>query len=527
MFPFLAEYTNKDTGEKAGGLAVPSMVTEPLNALLRLIGTPNHPGTFAAGPDAGIEWDNPVRSQYPAQEDMRTLLETFTGGNATRGMGAVERGAVEAAAPRAATSILPDIAPAISRAEPKQLPLFGDNMFPADDTPGGITLWHGSPHDFDKFSLNKIGSGEGNQAFGHGLYFAEDPEISKWYARNLASDSPVDRVMLDGQNLYNSGSPNKDLAWYFNDNASPAQALKNAQSAADRARSDGQSLTAAANEKANRSSKGFILSNAQSKLQEADRHAAAADQIQSLLGSGRLDTKPTDYLYQVKVNAEPHQFLDWETLSPETRQQLKSPEGAQSYRDQGYAGIRYKDANSRGIEGGNYNYVVIDDNLVNVVHKWNGNNQLFSDNLPSLPGAVIAGAEKGQPSIFNRLRSLFQKNAPDSDVTRAQELYHQYPGEMSALPPDIPNWVFVPKNEYNWNNYPNRFFGDDNAIKKSAVNIGDDQAPIGPNDQSYLNALLRQRKVDDGSLYSDQLPSIWGAALAGSQQPKSPSLFNF
>lgn len=94
MFPFLAEYTNQATGEKAGGLAVPSMITEPVNALMRLIGTPNNPGTFAYGPDVGILSDNPERSQYPAQQDMRTLLETFTGGNATRGLGAVGRDTV-------------------------------------------------------------------------------------------------------------------------------------------------------------------------------------------------------------------------------------------------------------------------------------------------------------------------------------------------------------------------------------------------------------------------------------------------
>lgn len=32
--------------------------------------------------------------------------------------------------------------------------------------------WHGTPHDFDEFKLNKIGTGEGAQAYGWGLYFA-------------------------------------------------------------------------------------------------------------------------------------------------------------------------------------------------------------------------------------------------------------------------------------------------------------------------------------------------------------------
>jgi hypothetical protein len=42
----------------------------------------------------------------------------------------------------------------------------------------GIKAFHSSPHDFERFDLSKIGSGEGAQAYGHGLYFAENPAIS-------------------------------------------------------------------------------------------------------------------------------------------------------------------------------------------------------------------------------------------------------------------------------------------------------------------------------------------------------------
>ena len=47
--------------------------------------------------------------------------------------------------------------------------------------PVGITTWHGSPHTFNKFDLSKIGTGEGAQSYGHGLYFAESPEVAKTY----------------------------------------------------------------------------------------------------------------------------------------------------------------------------------------------------------------------------------------------------------------------------------------------------------------------------------------------------------
>lgn len=54
-----------------------------------------------------------------------------------------------------------------------------------------IKAYHGSPHDFDKFDLGKIGTGEGAQAYGHGLYFAEAEPAALWYRDKLglANDS--------------------------------------------------------------------------------------------------------------------------------------------------------------------------------------------------------------------------------------------------------------------------------------------------------------------------------------------------
>ena len=46
---------------------------------------------------------------------------------------------------------------------------------------GGIRAYHGSPHDFERFDMSKIGTGEGAQAYGHGLYFAENEGVAKSY----------------------------------------------------------------------------------------------------------------------------------------------------------------------------------------------------------------------------------------------------------------------------------------------------------------------------------------------------------
>jgi len=48
-----------------------------------------------------------------------------------------------------------------------------------------LTVFHGSPHKFSKFDASKIGTGEGAQVYGHGLYFAENPGVAKFYQVNL------------------------------------------------------------------------------------------------------------------------------------------------------------------------------------------------------------------------------------------------------------------------------------------------------------------------------------------------------
>lgn len=50
----------------------------------------------------------------------------------------------------------------------------------------GMNVWHGSPHKFDKFDASKIGTGEGAQAYGHGLYVAESPKVASDYRKQLA-----------------------------------------------------------------------------------------------------------------------------------------------------------------------------------------------------------------------------------------------------------------------------------------------------------------------------------------------------
>ena len=56
--------------------------------------------------------------------------------------------------------------------------------------------WHGSPHDFDEFDLGAIGTGEGNQAHGWGLYFAKDKKVSKLYKDVLSKAQSSNKSSL-------------------------------------------------------------------------------------------------------------------------------------------------------------------------------------------------------------------------------------------------------------------------------------------------------------------------------------------
>lgn len=81
--------------------------------------------------------------------------------------------------------------------------------------------WHGSPHDFDKFDLGAIGTGEGAQAHGWGLYFAKKKSVSRNYQKVLSKrlgttspklfkvEIPDEKTMLDEDKYFKE--QNKDV----------------------------------------------------------------------------------------------------------------------------------------------------------------------------------------------------------------------------------------------------------------------------------------------------------------------------
>lgn len=56
-------------------------------------------------------------------------------------------------------------------------------------------VFHGTPHDIvGTFDLQKIGSGEGAQAYGWGLYFAESPKVAQDYRRGISHKHLIGKV---------------------------------------------------------------------------------------------------------------------------------------------------------------------------------------------------------------------------------------------------------------------------------------------------------------------------------------------
>lgn len=81
-----------------------------------------------------------------------------------------------------------------------------DMLTGVKDADGNVyaqSAWHGSPYDFRAFLLEMIGEGEGRQAHGWGLYFAQNREVSERYKEWLkkAKKKAIHTLTYDGESL--------------------------------------------------------------------------------------------------------------------------------------------------------------------------------------------------------------------------------------------------------------------------------------------------------------------------------------
>ena len=250
--------------------------------------------------------------------------------------------------------------------------------FMADES-GALRLFHGSPHDFDRFSMSKIGTGEGAQAYGHGLYFAENENIARSYRDALSNSNPY----TSGQYYSVDGSPVR-FTWSGAQEDPKAMAAKMIDDlGGDKAAAIARARDVAAS--------GDTTQN----------WAEIASAIEKIGTVERMKGVP-GRMYEVQINADPNDFLDWDkplSQQPKALEALRPVIGnvsnpgygvksaiddASKYlgyaddprraedllRSAGIPGIRYLDAGSRGAGDGSRNYVVFDENLIEIVRKY-------------------------------------------------------------------------------------------------------------------------------------------------------------
>jgi hypothetical protein len=282
----------------------------------------------------------------------------------------------------------------------------------ADET-GAIRAYHGSPHSFDKFDLSKIGTGEGAQAYGHGLYFAEAEPVARSYRDALA---PLSYKGPSADDDYRLSTPLAAIMRRLGEtDETPEQAVAAVKSimgeTAGRLERDlavpgGVSPSA-------RSMNEMALENYRASLGVYDKINPA-------------DFSRPGHMYEVDIHADPKAFLDWDRPlagQPEAMRQTLVPQvqraidtemttgsdplrftGGEAYgavrgitpdyarggsgmadvsamlREAGIPGIRYLDQGSRGAGEGSSNYAIFDPKIIEILRKYG-----------ILPPAVAAG----------------------------------------------------------------------------------------------------------------------------------------
>lgn len=83
------------------------------------------------------------------------------------------------------------IAKPVGKAMGEQAYRMTEDMLQKQGMMPSIVAYHGTPHNIEgAFDISKVGTGEGAQAYGHGMYYAENPAVANEYRRTLRNMNP-------------------------------------------------------------------------------------------------------------------------------------------------------------------------------------------------------------------------------------------------------------------------------------------------------------------------------------------------
>lgn len=153
--------------------------------------------------------------------------------------------------------------------------------------------YHGSPHKFDKFTTDAMGTGEGAQAYGWGLYFAGNEAVAKYYREALSN--PARSVQQKAMEEYDQGSDPQEAAdlLFARTDLSPIE------------RSLLESLR-------DNDWLGFDYPHQAVKAAMSKDFSSRFDPTPELVEVVEKARKQSGALYKVKLKPEEHEYLDWD-----------------------------------------------------------------------------------------------------------------------------------------------------------------------------------------------------------------------
>tara|TARA_R100000951_G_scaffold6506_1_gene6566 strand:+ start:3001 stop:5148 length:2148 start_codon:yes stop_codon:yes gene_type:complete len=296
-----------------------------------------------------------------------------------------------------------------------------------------IRVFHGSPHEFENFSMSNIGTGEGAQAYGYGLYFAESPAVARSYRDQLSQggSSIGGRPIMDDYNSiieradrlppaaaqieYDKAAFLEDLE-LTDDIAESISRIENPE-VAKWARSEvaPQFKPAGYSYEAN-------LNVTTDDLLDWDKPLSEqSEKVQNALGRNDKWTTGASF-YRLKSGAiddqlteksgELYDFIQSHPKFNAEERNFSSAEVISSWLDsKGVSGIKYYDGLSRDAKGGTSNYVIFDDSLVDT--------KRVNDKLT--PSWMDQGArmERAQDLEFDTERTAYRGLSGEYDPNKA------------------------------------------------------------------------------------------------------------